>query len=604
MQALALANEDDRYYPPFAHHLSQKSDFWNVSTEGDEYSELGCFPLIRGVTNEQYEAVLETQKHLYDLDKLQPLDDVEILKLAAQFQTLLETTQQPDIVETLIHGLATKAICVYKGMDTGFRASSDGTSHMLGLSRSRDWSGWELPTTSTRRVDIFISKKAPSIAGTVLHIYLADRGVPRLQRYEEELRFDHLHTNIANARLPTTIQSELLDASDSELLSLVHRLRQSDIDHPFAEAIQDACAEILLDEASKSAWNDAHSKGFLEGSVTMEDLLRRRLEMFVVRGATKLPLVEKLLELHHAIDNIVADALLFSRRNVLNVLGDALLRAYDPWKSWSTSEFVDINADLVGLIFFCVLRKVAFEDVYIETTDRCPFFVTQPDQAAVFAELWVLGSQCDIYFGILPRALGEIIYSKYREHLIKENPSPDIWNGKDLFTAYAYARPENNNREGSQNTSSVYRKLSAIVLEFGALSIFCIPAIMDVSLLTFLGRGFFLTAFMADNDRVVACYALLTSLLISAGVTGWAGSVGGYYLYNHAHQNMTFFLVQRLSGGFVLTVVVALCGLLAISFQYSARVGAVFVAYLFMLSTYLTLLGKSPNTWILVRRRS
>jgi hypothetical protein len=592
MKAVALANEDDRYYPPFSHHLSPKSDFWNVSGEGDQYSELGCFPLGRGVTDKQYEAVLETQKHLRDLDKLHALEDVDILKLTAQFQTLLETTQYPDIVETLIYGLATKVIRVFKGMDTGFRASSDGKYHLWGLSNLRDWTGLEVPTESTRRVDIFISSKAPSTAGTILHAFLADRGVPRLQRYEEELRFDHLQSDVANARLPTTIQSELLDASEFELLSLVHRLRESNVDHPFVEAIQDVCGEILVNEASKIAWIDAHSRQFLEGSITMEELLRRRLDAFVARGATKLPLLEKLVELYRAIDNIIADALFLSQRNVLNTFGNALLQAYDPWKSLSTSEFVDINADLFGLMFFCSLRRAAFEDVYIETTDRCPFFVTQPDQAAVFAELWVLGSQCDIYFGILPRAAGEIIYSKYREHMIEANPSPDTWNGKDLFTVYSYTRPKNNNNGDSENNPSTYRKSSAIILQFGALSIFCVPAIMDVCLLTFLGRGFFLTAFMADNDRLVASYALLTSLLIAAGVTGWAGSIGGYYLYNHAHQNMNFFLVQRISAGFVLTVAVALCALLPLSLQYSARVGAVFVAYLFVLTTYLTLLGK------------
>ena len=603
MKAAALANEGDRYYPPFEGRPRQNSDFWNLSSDGEEYSQLGCFPLTRGVTDQQYEAVLETQTHLQNLDKLYTLEDVDILKLTAQFQAMLEETQYPEILETLIHGLATKAIRVYKGVDTGFRASPDGTAHLWGLSNSRDMPDSGVAATSARRVDIFVSNKAPSTAGTVFHTFLADRGVPRLERYEEELKFDHMQSNIANARLPTTIQSELLDASDSELLSLVYRIGESGHNHPFEEAIQDSCAEILVDETSKLAWVDAHSRGFLEGSITMEDLLRRRLEALVVKGATKLPLIENLLELYRAIDDSVADALFFAQRNVLNTLGDALLKAYDPWRSWSTAQFVDINADLFALMFFCALRKAAFEDVYIETTDRCPFFVTQPDQAAVFAELWVLGSQCDIYFGILPRAVGEIIYSKYREHLKEENPSPDTWNGKDLFTVYSYIRPESDSRGGTENDSSTLRKLSAFVMEYGALSIFCVPAIMDVCLLTFLGRGFILTAFMADEDRLVASYALLTSLLIAAGVTGWAGSVGGYYLYNHAHHNMNFFLVQRLSAGFVLTVLVALCGLLPLSLQYSARVGAVFVAYLFVLSGYLTLLGKlNPCTMVRLNR--
>lgn len=119
---------------------------------------------------------------------------------------------------------------------------------------------------------------------------------------------------------------------------------------------------------------------------------------------------------------------------------------------------------------------------------------------------------------------------------------------------------------------------------------------MDVCLLSFVGRGFFLTAFMSDDDRLAASYALLTSLLIAGGITGWTGSVGGYYLYNHAYHNMNYFLVQRLSAGFVLTLAVALCGLLGLSIQYSARTGAVFVAYLVVLSMYLILLGKSLFT--------
>jgi hypothetical protein len=128
-------------------------------------------------------------------------------------------------------------------------------------------------------------------------------------------------------------------------------------------------------------------------------------------------------------------------------------------------------------------------------------------------------------------------------------------------------------------------------LGFGALSIFCVPAIIDVCLLTTTGRGFFLTAFMEGNDRLAASYALLASLLITAGVTGWVGSVGGLYLYSWAFDNMNFFLVQRFSGGFVLSILVALCGLIIFSLQITPRAGLVFAAYLLLLSTYLNILG-------------
>ncbi|MDA4808064.1 hypothetical protein NY486_19545, partial [Enterobacter hormaechei] len=74
-------------------------------------------------------------------------------------------------------------------------------------------------------------------------------------------------------------------------------------------------------------------------------------------------------------------------------------------------------ADLFAVIFFTVLRRAAFEDVYLETTDRCPLFLSQPDQAAVFSELWTLGSQCENYFGLVPRDFGDIIYHRYNKEL-------------------------------------------------------------------------------------------------------------------------------------------------------------------------------------------
>lgn len=580
-------NDGSAYYPPFKHHTQPHSDIFSISGQREQYSDLGCFPLTCEVTDEQYDSVLETQRHLQELGMLHPLEDVDMLKLTASLQNLLESSQYPEILETLLCGLASYDIRIYQGLDSGFRTSPDNPARLWGLSNWQD-----LPDSgyiSARRIDIFVSNRAPSIAGTVLHTYLAYSGVPRAERYAEELMLEHIQNNSTTSRLPTSVLTELFEASESELLSLVHRIGDPSADTALVYAIHEKCVELLTERASKMTWSDAHSKGFLEGSLSIELLLSIRLEELAKKGAAKLPRIENLTELYRKLDERVGEALLVGDRNVLNVLGDALLKAYDPWKSWSTCEFVDVNADLVALMFFCALKKAAFEDLFVETTDRCPF-ITQPDQAAVFAELWVLGSQCEIYFGILPRTVGEIIYARYIDYLRKENPSPATWNGKDVFTAYSSLRPDNNN-DGEEQLR-LCQRIAAFVLEFGALSIFCVPAIVDVCLLTFVGRGFFLTAFMSDLDRLIASYALLTSLLIAAGITGWAGSVGGYYLYNHAYHNMNHFLVQRLSAGFVLTAVVALCGLLALSIQYSVRVGAVFVAYLFVLSIYLTLLGK------------
>lgn len=77
---------------------------------------------------------------------------------------------------------------------------------------------------------------------------------------------------------------------------------------------------------------------------------------------------------------------------------------------------------------------------------------------------------------------------------------------------------------------------------FGAMSIFCLPAILDVVLLTFLGRGMFMTAFMHPEHLRAAVYALLISLLLSAGIVGWVGSTGNYYLAHYAYDNMVIFM--------------------------------------------------------------
>lgn len=380
-----------------------ESNVFDISRSGKLLSDMGCFPLTQSVKPAQYDSVLETQKHLQELNMLHPLEDVDMLKLTAQLQNLYEITRFPEILETLLCGLASFDIRIYQGMDTGFRADPDSPTQLWAVSNWED-----LPDSgyiSARRIDIFLSNKVPSIAGAVLHTYLAYSGVPRFQRYEEELMLDHMQNGNEHIRLPTSIQAELDNASESELLSLLSRIGESHMDLPLLKAVRDKCSELLIEDTTNTVWTQTHSKSFLDGSLSIEDLLQMRLDQLAKRGATKLPSLQNLIKLHHALDACMRDAMLIGNRHVLNVLGDALLKAYDPWKSWSTCQFVDVNADLVGLMFFCSLRQAAFEDLYIETTDRCPIF-TQPDQAAVFAELWVLGSQCEIYFGILPRAIG------------------------------------------------------------------------------------------------------------------------------------------------------------------------------------------------------
>ncbi|RDI83168.1 hypothetical protein Vi05172_g6780 [Venturia inaequalis] len=559
-------------------------DFSPTTSGVDDLSSLGCMPLRASVTSFQYGAVLTTLKELRDLKMLRMLEEVDLPKIRNKIQALRERSKNPELLSRLVKGLTSGEICIYKGLDSAFRVP-DEAAHLWGLS------------SKSRTLDIFVSQKAPSEIGVILHTYLAHYGVPRLDRYEEELNLEVVLDDGSSPDIPANIRLELAQSTTSELLSLLQQLRVADIQTPIFDAIRDLCSRSLIEDTSRDSWNGDCAKGFLDGSLAIEDVLQRRLEDFARRGAERLPDLDNLCLLYTTVDELVARALFSADRETLDCLLSSLATTYD--LSVGKSCHVDINADLFATIFFCVLRQAAFEDVYIEATDRCPFFLTQPDQAAVFSELWVLGSQCEIYFGLKPRALGRIIYDNYRAFL-RLYPPVDIWNGKQEFTAYSFTQISELSLVEEADAAAVTKSsrlrraqkaLTETATSFGALSIFCVPAIVDVCLLTTTGRGFFTTAFMRSEDLTAANYALIASLLITAWITGWVGSSGSMYLYSWAFDNANIFFVQRLSGGLVVTLIVGACGFIAFSAEISVRAGAVWAAYLFILSTYLNLLG-------------
>ncbi|KAE9969605.1 hypothetical protein EG328_006786 [Venturia inaequalis] len=565
-----------------------RRNFWNLSSDGEILSPLGCYPLNRPISRTQYDAILESQEHLKTLNMLHQLDEVEVLKLTDRLRTILDNTKHRHLVDSLVLGLTFGHITVYTALDSAF--SVPGDAHAWGVSNS----------STSSHLDIFTSQKTTSLASTVLHVFLAQHGIPREQRFQEEMLLEGPAVD-----LPLSLRAELRDSTNSELLFVLEQIKVSALDHPFATAIQRTCVDRLLNDASREEWTEIHSKRFLEGSISIRDLLQLRLEEFARRGARKLPCLDNLEQLYQSVDFLISDSLFWAEREKLETLSAALVDVYKPLEDPS-KRTVDLRADLFALIFFCSLRKHAFDNVFLESTDRCPFFLTQPDQAGVFSELWVLGSQCDIYFGILPRAVGKIIFDRYRAQLALDPPPADAFDKKNVFTAYSFSHSAKNSskivkpEEKPSLATRVKQKMNSLshtVMEFGALSIFCMPAIVDVVLLTWLGRGFFLTAFMDVDDRIMAAYALLASLLLTAGNTGWTGSVGGHYLYNFAFHNMNFFLVSRLAGGFVLSLLVSAAGFVAFSIQMSPRIAAVFVAYVIVLCTYLNILGNLCHEW-------
>lgn len=497
-------------------------DFWESSPDGDQLSSRGCFPLTVFPSPEHHDAVAATQAHLKTLGLLHRLEPIEVDKIVGQLRHLQPTAKHFVLVRLLIEGLTRQTVVVHRGLGTGFTVP-DTPIEFWGVAATDD----------TAELGIHLSRRSPNDAATVLHVWLAHHGVYRLQRYEEELRLERATRSDASSfpSLPISIQRSITNSTPSEGLFLLQQLQVSHLRHPFKRAIEEQCRLVFLEATSTEAWNDAHSRGIHDGSTSVSDLLQRRLDHFKSLGSTTLPSLENLAQLSAATDQLVRDALFSGEAKALVTTSDALLHAYDPLAAWNDCEFVNVNADLFALVFFCALRRAALEDVYLEATDHCPIF-SQPDQAAVFSELWVLGSQCELFFGTSPRTLGRILYDRHHAFLQQHPPPFQLSNNKSgLMTVYAKLEsPVAENGSADASTAQRIAKVKQAVSEFGAVTIFCLPAMLDIVLLTFVGRGLFMTAFMGDSHLIAACYALLISLLLSAATTGWVGSVGNYYL--------------------------------------------------------------------------
>lgn len=580
----------------------READFWTQGTDGAMLSERGCFPLGSEPHAGHYDAIVTEQAQLRELGMLYSVQNAEEQAILSQLRSLAGDPNADILLHELIHGLSTRSIRIHKGLHSGFRAP-DANAAFWGVCAPRS----ERAAPSANPVfDIFISQSAPNDAAVVLHTWLAHHGRSRVTRLIHEVVLENLTGGGHPSGLPNTVRTALEGSSTAELLLMLQQLRLSGDDTPFGAPIRTFATELLMDGTTKTTWMNMCARRALDGSMSMLEILLLRLEHHARAGATRLPLIADLMKLYHVIDDVMIDSLYKGQHKTLKTLAKSLLHVYgrEPAPPGS-GERVDVAADLFALIFFTCLRRAAFEDVYLESVDRCPVFLSQPDQAAVFSELWTLGSQCENYFGIVPREIGDIIYHRRQVQLeALGGPKAADRQNNEIMTMYAStddAPPKDKEAilqmlaESSVDAKlSLFERFTVWRMRFAAasaMSIFCAPAIVDVVLLTFVGRGLFMTAYMDPVMVQAAGYALLTALLLTAGVTGWVGSAGSHYLPHYAYDNIILFHVQRLSGGFVLAVIISVFGCIGFAVSLSVASGFVFAAYLIGISTYLNLLG-------------
>ncbi|KAF2006600.1 glycosyltransferase family 4 protein [Amniculicola lignicola CBS 123094] len=556
----------------------------SCSFSGESYNTLGCFPIGLNASQEDFGHVLKSLQRLRDLNLLSRVTASKLHAVADRLASYcLSDSHVLDLVPTsrdatsiLAKALARSSdevddphqIQVFTGLDSGFHTPTGGQL----------WAVWEVDPRTTCLM-IYVSKSVQDLSPVLLHTYLSKLGFSRYQCFLAEygLAQPHVDTNTPD-QLPQRLEYDLSILSSSDLLLFLQHLQYTDWDGncPLLCAIRTHCEELLIDVPTYHQLKKLGNMDYLSGTITEEELVASRIKWYRL---CRLPSLNKYdaLELFRHIDYVFRTLLWYRDHQSLDMVTTAL-------ETLTSRDRIDSVTDFVLFCIFCAARKAAFEEVYIEVSDRNPLFNQYSDQSAAFSELFALGSRCEAYFDIIPSDIGILLSKKHRDHYGQADNQPPMWifNAPSFASAYAAAQTD---IDPNQKASVMpgYRR-------FTFLSVFAIPALVDITLLTTTGHGLYLSAFMLDTQKY-ATIALMISLLLSGAIGTWISIGGTYYLISMAFSAANMFVLTRLIGGLAFTLAASLVGFIIIAAVCGVKAGAVFFFYLFGLTAYLSVLA-------------
>lgn len=345
--------------------------------------------------------------------------------------------------------------------------------------------------------------------------------------------------------------------------------------------IEAACQAQLLDSTDFTQLKETGTTGYLSGRASANELIHSRIQWYRKMGC------------QHPSESIALENLIQTNDSVTEMLRhrdiSALQKLTESLAHSIEAGTIDARIDLIAFSIFCTMRKHAFDEAYMEVTDRNALFNDQSDQTAAFAELFVTGARCEAYFDVTPSAFGKLLSDRYRAYHHQPGHEPPLWSDAEPSTPSAYAAAKIDVDLNSEKSS-----MSA-PQRFTFLSVFAILALLDILLLTTTGRGMYLSGFMNHMEQHSATLALMISLLISGAVGTWITCGGSYYLTSMAFSVMNMFVVTRLVGGLAFTLAIAAVGLAAVGSKEGIISGIIFALYLIALTSYLCLLATLAN---------
>ncbi|KAJ5639698.1 Glycosyl transferase family 1 [Penicillium longicatenatum] len=563
--------EDPKFHFPdpqdWVTHVRSQGNPLSVSATGQAYNYLGCFPLGSDPDKLAFSEILQSQQRLKGLGLLDPVPTEKVQEIGAYFckfhASLVASNGDAQLIATVkeLSDLASNdALRVNLALNSGLKKNTD----------TRFWAVHQIDNDGC---EIFISKNAQGLAGIILHTFLSAKGLSRHACFEAETAFaTWSHDLCPHTGLPRRLVQDIDDLSPEERIILLQHLSLTNSESRMMDSISSYIHTRLMDAPSLTQLKEVNTVRYLEQSVSDKDLVESRINWYRDQNCKHASL-EASIDLFHQVDHIFTQILRTHREDDLASITKGFSELVRDGK-------IDAYVDMIALALFCVARKGAFDEIYTEVTDRNPLLNNQSDQAASFAESFALGSRCEAYFDVSPSVFGKLLSDRFRTYYNVHQP-PDWINGApELATTYAGAQIDVNPDEKAKPIRPYQR--------FTFLGVFAIPALIDIILLSIIGRGLYLSAYMTFEEQDSATIALMISLLLSGAIGTWISCGGPYYLISMAFAAANMFVLIRLIAGIAFTVAGGLIGFIAISAVKTPRAGIVFYLYFVALTIYFS----------------
>ncbi|EKD21030.1 glycosyl transferase [Drepanopeziza brunnea f. sp. 'multigermtubi' MB_m1] len=559
----------------------------SFSPSGESYNLLGCFPIGLDATQEDFNQIVQTQRHLKRMGKLDQMPPSNLRTMGGFFRKLYHEGFQHNsqhIDNNVLHSINDLAghlwaasdseeimdpIEIYIGLDSGFRRPNG----------VQFWAVYEVDL-DTGSLNLYISRYCADYQNTILHAYLSSRGCSRHACFAAEISADNVAAGQTRDNLPTRIVKDTQLLTPSDIIFFFQHMKSSDpqIGDTLVTRIRSLLEEQILDGPSFGQLRELDTAGYLSGRIPEQMIIESRGFWYEKHGYQHFDF-EVALRVFRDVEANFVDILCSGRNDDLERITDVLESAITP-------DGFDAYTDVVALAIFCAARKAAYNEIYLEVSDRNPLFNEYSDQAGAFSELFALGSRCEDYFDLTPSAFGKLLSDRHRAHYGKPHNQPPLQIGyADGFSSsYAVAQID------IDDTAKAYQMPAYQRLTF--LSVFAVPAFIDIMLLTTTGHGLYLSSFMSHYQSQSATTALMISLPLSSAIGTWIAIGGSYYLNSVAFPAANLYVTTRFIGGLVITFVIGILGFIIIS-AVNARLqdGIVFLLYFVALTTYLSLLA-------------